>query len=1164
MNIHCYHISLFLLLACSGVIGFLGSCHSSDPGQELLVSEQLPSYEPDSLNSAARQLHDQGYYRKALHTLHLAKNAYELQQDTSSQIIVLMDQAGVLFAVGAYDSARQACRDAEILFEQAHYEREDPLQVRILGFLAGYEAQIRQNWELGKDLIQQARAIQLSKVGLKHEQTAIVFFDLAQFFQVYGRMDSALYYTRKGLQLQQQYSATQKSLRAIGLNILGATHYWLANFDSTKYYANAAIAWRQQHLPVTHPDMANDLNLLALAEERLGNFPRYRNLTLKAISHFQQSTLKDEVPSQLLQLLHHNLGTLYADLGKSDSSLYYFHTAYELGKVIFGEDGPELGSTLSNMGMVQLGQDAPHLALSLNKEALRLQQSIGNQIPFEIANTHNALGACFRELGNYDSAWVHFLQAWNIRSEFLQALDPDRAFSLAQLGSIALKLDRAEEAIHFLLESANIYKQQYGSEEISSHARVYQLLALAHFQQEKFIQAKTWAKRSHHIYLQSPFANQGDHLRVVNLIGKIHHHMGNAEAALASYQEVIHVADTSAYSHRASVLEEVAKANAGKINTYLDMAQNEPDSTAYLLKAWEASTHSLNQLDSLKILTSSDSSKQGFAKRFQPILEQSMNLAWQLFERTGENLYLQRAFEILERNKSYLLLQSVRGLHLARQYGVPDSLTRQEKSHSQWIAFYQQQIREESMAGRKPSTSKIELWEKQLLHHQQAITSLKIQFQSAYPAYFHSRYEPANASLSQVQDHLAIDSLFLLESFWGKDHLFLLGISSQAVDMISLPIDSSLRQNFYQLQRRISTFPAREESLIHQERLEFSQLSYACYRHLFSHWETEVAISKGILFIPDGPLASIPLETLITNNSPADAYHLLPYLVQSHNLQYAHSYTLWQEMHTARSFHRNNGRLLALAPDFSRVKSREDWESEISFLRRSYGVDTLSPLHWNQQEVRSIPGTFGNKLLVGTEANEHNFRREMGEFQILHLATHAWVHPSDPLQSCLFFSKQGDSQEDGQMSLLEMLGQKIEADLVVLSACETGLGNELAGEGVLSLSHSFAKSGASSVIASLWQVDDRSSSRLMEAFYSHLAQGKNQAEALRLARIGYLNTEERNNSPFFWGAWVVYGDTRPIVPDAGRFWEWVGWLALLGLGIFIWIWRRNRQTYSNT
>jgi CHAT domain-containing protein len=186
-------------------------------------------------------------------------------------------------------------------------------------------------------------------------------------------------------------------------------------------------------------------------------------------------------------------------------------------------------------------------------------------------------------------------------------------------------------------------------------------------------------------------------------------------------------------------------------------------------------------------------------------------------------------------------------------------------------------------------------------------------------------------------------------------------------------------------------------------------------------------------------------------------------------------------------------------------------------------------LAYSDAEVMGIAGEFTKRDLqaqafVNGTATEENFKRTAPHFSYLHVATHGFVNERDPSRSALVFAQPGDtaSREDGVLYAAEAYNLRLNADLVVLSSCESGIGRFVAGEGVYALMRGFLYSGARNIIYSLWQVMDHHTSELMQFFYDGVLKGWRFGKALQMAKIQMLS-RDRTAFPFAWAGFVLIG-----------------------------------------
>jgi len=198
---------------------------------------------------------------------------------------------------------------------------------------------------------------------------------------------------------------------------------------------------------------------------------------------------------------------------------------------------------------------------------------------------------------------------------------------------------------------------------------------------------------------------------------------------------------------------------------------------------------------------------------------------------------------------------------------------------------------------------------------------------------------------------------------------------------------------------------------------------------------------------------------------------------------------------------------------------------------------TLYDLPQTREEVLTASKIVGNDsvLLLGPSATETAFKSEsLADFKIIHVAAHGFADTQFPERSGLVLAVDPASHDDGLLQVREIIRLHFNADLVTLSACNTGIGKLQGEEGVTNLVEAFLVSGANTVVASLWSADDTYTAALMERFYTHIAGGQDKAAALRQAKIELLTKYGKQVPPYYWGAFVLIGDGGSPIPLEGQ------------------------------
>ncbi|UCE17167.1 MAG: CHAT domain-containing protein [Gemmatimonadota bacterium] len=323
-------------------------------------------------------------------------------------------------------------------------------------------------------------------------------------------------------------------------------------------------------------------------------------------------------------------------------------------------------------------------------------------------------------------------------------------------------------------------------------------------------------------------------------------------------------------------------------------------------------------------------------------------------------------------------------------------------------------------------------------------------------------------------------------------------------------------------------------------------LAHEIYRLVFQPIEKHLRDDEHIVIVPDGILHNLPFEALVVEKGEvkADArtifsqYENVTYLTEKFAISYAPSASVLNPYLQKKPDLSNiEGELLAFSnPDFGHASqdSIKDAEADMSpltlLLRSGEGwiFEQLPGAEVEVEVISAVVGTQKTHVFTGAEAKEEVFKERAGRYRTIHLATHSVFEDEEPLYSRIIFALDDDPGEDGFLEVHEIFNLKLNADLVVLSAWETGLGELSAGEGLIGLTRAFMYAGAPSVVVSLWSVGE-STCQLMKGFYENLKGGMTKAEALRQAKISMIHTREGGMSyahPFLWAPFVLVGEWR--------------------------------------
>jgi len=300
-------------------------------------------------------------------------------------------------------------------------------------------------------------------------------------------------------------------------------------------------------------------------------------------------------------------------------------------------------------------------------------------------------------------------------------------------------------------------------------------------------------------------------------------------------------------------------------------------------------------------------------------------------------------------------------------------------------------------------------------------------------------------------------------------------------------------------------------------------------------------------------LGYLPFEILL-QELPQNNTHFSDhaYLLKDYQISYSYSASLLQEMIEKQHAEKPKKNFLAFAPSFG--------EASAPVASRSLAAirSGLNPLKFNIPEADQLNQIMGGDVFSALSATEPKFIEVAPFYRIIHLATHGKANDQAGDYSFLAFTEIADSLENEFLYTRDLYNLRLNADMVVLSACETGVGELQRGEGIVSLARGFSYAGAKSIVTTLWSINDATTVELMEGFYAYLKDGMAKDAALRRAKLDYIQSHPNDEvHPFYWAAFVAVGDMSPV-PVKGKYW-WFWGFAVLGLIAFAGYWVfRNR------
>ena len=501
-----------------------------------------------------------------------------------------------------------------------------------------------------------------------------------------------------------------------------------------------------------------------------------------------------------------------------------------------------------------------------------------------------------------------------------------------------------------------------------------------------------------------------------------------------------------------------------------------------------------------------------FFKNSKELLGLTMYAAAELFAIKGGEEYLQAIAGLMEFQRLNFIKKHLALNQLIRFHNIPDSLMKKRR----WL---QVQIYQAAQAGLDQEDDQLALT-RELEDVNLAIKEANPNFQEIMTGQI--------KTLKEIKSGLG-GKTGLLQYSHFNDTLYFLGISAKKNVMQRIPWGQQQVDQVNSLLRSIKnkSDQVQEQAEVMAQTLQLGALL-----------DEDI---EDLVVIPGHHLHRVPFEILRWDGKP---------LIVDYTIQYRSS-------------------MMELAPAYTPVESRHPFlafapfnEGENDNLlavrgKMEPGEMQLEPLPYSGSEVENISSLWQGSEYLGTEATESNFKRDSKNSNIIHLATHALLDDTNPMYNKIVFSN--EDKEDGFLYTYELFDMQLSAELVTLSACNTGIGKFYEGEGMVSLATGFNFAGVENVVMSLWAVPDHTTAEIMTRFYRHLHDGLTIPEALQQAKLDFIDAHDRNlAAPYYWAGFVV--NTKKW-PNDNETKDWTTGLALLIIalaGVTTVIARKNR------
>lgn len=808
------------------------------------------------------------------------------------------------------------------------------------------------------------------------------------------------------------------------------------------------------------------------------------------------------------------LGLIYTNIDYDTSLVYYRQALVKREKV---NDKVLIGNTLNSLGSLYYGVFRDYsLALEYLDGAEKIRMDLGDSL--NLGRTIHVKASTLENLGQFEKALKYFNLSLELNQ---QSGDWIRvAESLLKSGSILNNLGRYEDAMESLGKALELYNELDDKTGISDALNqigfVYLKMGDYNKAMEEFGEA---------IRITEELDDQWGLAGIYNNMGVMLQGVGRTEKGLEYYKNALAIYEELKDS--ASIL--ITLNNTG--TAYFD-SKDYLTAEEYHRKGLNLSrdlkfrdqeaSYLLNLANDQSILGKTNEALENFTAGFE--IARTLNspdLKWKFIAGLAENYEARGEYDrALEFNDTALkILEGIRnkipGEEFKRSYMARERFVFQDIINLLGILHERDETKGYdtlAFSYEEQSKSRVLL---DLLAESPGHGSGETAQRSE------ELKEPEPVSIKEAMALCTDKNTVILAYSAGDSSSYLWVITQSHHKLFRLPDINTLQQQIETI--RFALLDPRQgasEYLI--------QAGTSLYEELIKPAEPFLKRNSKLVIIPDGVLYYLPFEVLLTERNKDDgetAFSDFPFLLKKYPVSYAQSASVLKSLMSESDgmSKPNSGirRLVAFGdPNY------ESADESASGTGKRY-----DRLEYSGKEVENISTFFksgDSEIYLRNDATEENAKREgaLKKFNFIHFATHGYIDEDKPDLSSLVLTKDNNSEEDGFLQAAEIFNLDLNADLVVLSACQTGLGKLVRGEGMVGLTRAFMYAGAPSVIVSLWSVSDMSTALLMGEFYKNLIKNKlSKTEALRKARLKLI-ADKKYAHPFYWAPFVLIGDWR--------------------------------------
>lgn len=813
-------------------------------------------------------------------------------------------------------------------------------------------------------------------------------------------------------------------------------------------------------------------------------------------------------------------GAVYLKKYDFDNTEKVLLKAYSLARAL--NNKIFISSMLSSLTQLYSENEDYEKALKYNLELVKFGEDNKKIMTYALPNAYNQLGFNYMVFDDLENARNAYDKALALNIDLYDSVSPSVALSLYNIGVFYQNKANDSLALLYFKKSAGI-REKLDQKNSKRYADCTSSIGISYMNLNKPDSALKYLVSSSEKYKELESETGLNYIWDEANICKVLNMKGAYLNALSKTN--LNLSRLAKYRWKAANPLENPPESLLRLNQHLTLCLREKGKALFgLFKSTGAKSYLDAAISTLQLAAdiSEKQSKSLYSINYQ-LSEQSersllygtlINFLYEKYTLTKDKKYLEKLFQTSEKNKAFLQRKLINENNAIKFSGVPDTLIAEEKK---WTRIYNRLLEEKSSDSTLTIASN-------------KIDSFRALYMKQYPQFSRLKYGENAITIKEVQS--AIDSLTMVFEFSSADeHEYLFTISKNSISVQSLPSGDTLKRQIASL----------NDAIFKQDAGRFEVPAYALTKLLFDTASLS-GITK-IVWIPEGSVTKLSPDLLLKTPAPSGTprFSNLDYLIKQYSFRVLHTADLLLAGNSAPAPSSTVNDIVGFAP-FASAGGK-----------RFCGQDTLDSTYcklikqpWAGKTIDFLDDNFSGIYKKNKRATKEAILKYMGTARIIHFGTHGLINENSPFSSKLAFSAIDNKDESSRyLYIYEVFNMQLNADLAVLTACQTGRGKILEGEGELSLAKAFNYAGCPDVLMTMWSVDDKTAAVVVENFYRNLSAGLPAAEALQKAKLSFIeNSRGELVNPLYWSGFVLIGNDNPILLKSS-FFPWTLPLSIL-------------------